>query len=317
LEELNLFASEPSALDASSISREEFEEFCQGLPHIRILNLKLDPKTSSSLAENALISLGKHCHHLELLRLRIPCLLTKLPVHSNNTEATLASQVISGETLATGVDSCSVATLEPTILPLFPRLSHLGIARPDTALFDASDSATPTSEPYSTILDPDEEAEIVRIWAVALLTHFPQIEILEAWSDWTGRDNESLNYFLPSEEVLASTWEFLSGVEQDLWEDDLAEDESWQALESSDDWDAASYLNEFPAEYGHAWDPVYVEEEPEDMVTRGRTVHADSYFQQVDIDCHISKITAISDGHYYQENTAEALPDKFSTMGIS
>jgi hypothetical protein len=62
-----------------------------------------------------------------------------------------------------------------------------------------------------------------------------------------GHDNECLNYFLPIEEVLASTWEFLSGAEQDLWDDDEEEeDNSWHSYESVDDWDAASYLNEYP-----------------------------------------------------------------------
>jgi hypothetical protein len=132
-------------------------------------------------------------------------------------------------------------------IPLFPYLTHLALARPQNALAltpDLSGVAYPESVdadlpsnvdvssvtiPPSTVpeailpssaFDPAHEEDLVRSWSHPLKTHFPALEILEAWGDWTGADNESLNYFLPIEEVLATTWEFLSGAEQDLWHDE-------------------------------------------------------------------------------------------------
>ena len=51
--------------------------------------------------------------------------------------------------------------------------------------------------------------------------------MLEAWIDWIGEGNESLSYVEPLENSLGSVWEFLSGVEQNLWEEE-DEDEEWQ-----------------------------------------------------------------------------------------
>jgi len=60
-----------------------------------------------------------------------------------------------------------------------------------------------------------------------LETQFPRLEVLEAWSDWTGEGDESLSYVEPLENSLGSVWEFLSGVEQNLWEEE-DENEEWQ-----------------------------------------------------------------------------------------
>jgi len=125
--------------------------------------------------------------------------------------------------------------------------------------------------------------------------HFPRLEVLETWGDWAGQDNESLNYFLPREELLASTWEFLSGVEQDLWEDgddDELDESTWVEPSTerysivSADWNLASFVNEFPDEdvvgNGAYLEPY--EEEPEGMLTPGRTLGSEeeAYFLGAD-----------------------------------
>ncbi|KAL5472567.1 hypothetical protein PMIN07_000575 [Paraphaeosphaeria minitans] len=137
------------------------------------------------------------------------------------------------------------------------------------------------------------EEDLVRSWARPLLAHFPRLEILEAWGDFSGEDNESLNYLLPTQEILASTWEFLSGIEQDLWEDDedifkdsFEEGDSWHSLE---DWEKASLINEFafgedgPEDVHEVYPDMgklaLRDEEPEGMITPGRNVESDDYFE--------------------------------------
>ena len=301
LEVLNVFATEPSAIDGSGISSDEFDAFCKSLPQLQSLILKLLPSTASALAETALRSLGNHCHELNVLRLKIPFQLPYLPVSSLVPQILVSAPGTPALELDNGLQSaphvCSLGVTEDSsrslddlspisditksVEALFPRLTHLALARPETVLAIADDSFTASSASYSEIVDPELEEELVRSWAHALLTHFPRLEILEAWGDWAGQDNESLNYFLPTEEILASTWEYLSGAEQDLWDDDEEgeEDGSWPTYESGDDWDAASYLNEFTDVARPVLGPGEVEDEPEGMLTPGRTIDKDDFFE--------------------------------------
>jgi hypothetical protein len=207
LEQLNLFASEPSALDGSEISAMDFDYFCQSLPRLHSLILKLDPLTTRSLESTALSSLGRHCHELEVLRLRIPYQLTDLPVSAGVPHIVVSSPGTPVHEYINHMDSPTSFTdvgsdlaSAGDVTPLFPRLTHLGIARPETILSTGDNSFADSISSYSTVVDPELEEDLVRSWAHALLTHFPRLEILEAWSDWTGQDNESLNYFLPTEE---------------------------------------------------------------------------------------------------------------------
>jgi hypothetical protein len=111
----------------------------------------------------------------------------------------------------------------------------------------------------------------------------------------TGQDDELLNYFLPMSEILASTWEFLSGVEQDLWEDDddigseVELGDVWrQSWESSEDWEKASLMNEFAPEHGvdriiaDVKNLGVYDEEPEGMMTPGRTVREEQLLREAD-----------------------------------
>lgn len=330
LEDICLFASEPSALDASRISSDEFEQFCQSSQHLRSLVLKLDPTTATSLPDTALGSLGKYCQGLEVLRLRMPCVLSNLsrspslpgvplhrpidqrPGHSNTSDASVALRDANFAN-----DSKTQRPSQVTTFPLFPHLTHLAVARPHTVLYESDEGHINSYQPSSPDIGPEKEEEIVRSWAVALLAHFPKLEILEAWSDFMGRNNESLNYFLPTEEILASTWEFLSGVEQNLWEDDFDEDESWHTSGTRDDWDAASYLNEYPAEDDPAFDAVYVEEEPEDMVTPGRTLHTDEYFEHPPIHEHSVKTAVLPATLANEDAPAIVTMEKFGAMKIA
>jgi hypothetical protein len=296
LEDIDIFASEPSALDGSDISVNHFETFCQNLPHLRNLSLKLHPTTASALVETALQSLGQHCKELELLRLKLPFQLPSLPVPSAVPQIQVHDAPASNPILhdeehmaeaknTPNPDSTSSSivldppsTTQPS--PLFPRLIHLAISRPETLLSALSDHLTTSSASVdgtsSEIVDHELEEELVRTWAHPLLTHFPSLEILEAWGDWMGHDNESLNYFLPTEEILASTWEFLSGTEQDLWDDggeddeeELEDDENWVAYESGTDWEAASYVEELEfAGIDEKLRPF--QDEPDGMITPGR-----------------------------------------------
>lgn len=189
LENLNIFVGEPSAIDASEITGPEFESFCSGAKRLKSLVLKLHPATASEeLMRGALKSLGRWCGEMEVLRLRMACDVSALP----------QSQSPSPEYI------------------LFPKLTHLALARPSSPL-------SPTSFSSTISISPECEAQLVQSWALALLSHFPSLEVLEAWSDHLGSAssflNGSLKYFLPREEALPTCWEFLSGCEQDLWGD--------------------------------------------------------------------------------------------------
>jgi hypothetical protein len=233
---------------------------------------------------------------LELLRLKLSFQLPSLPVPSavpqiQVHDAPASNPILPEEENVSEAKSLphtdpifSSVILDPSsttqLSPLFPRLTHLAISRPETLLSTLNDHLTTSYASVdgtsSEIVDHELEEELVRTWAHPLLTHFPCLEILEAWGDWMGHDNESLNYFLPTEEILASTWEFLSGAEQDLWDDggeddeeELEEDENWVSYESSTDWEAASYVEELEfAGIDEKLRPF--QDEPDGMITPGR-----------------------------------------------
>lgn len=283
LEDINLLATEASAIDGSSITSEDFDRFCMSLPRLRRLSLKFQPATAIALQTTALQSLGQHCPELEVLRLKVAFQLPALPVHDTVPQILVSS------------DECPAdASNNNNISPLFPKLTHLALSRPATAIAPAADHFTISASSHSaSVVDPIDEENLVHSWASPLLAHFPRLEILEAWGDFSGQDNESLNYFLPTQEILASTWEFLSGIEQDLWENDeesFEEGDSWNSLE---DWEKASLINEcaFGEEGPLGVDDAYPEvgklavhdEESEGMITPGRTLGPDDYFD----DTHI------------------------------
>ncbi|ORY11452.1 hypothetical protein BCR34DRAFT_484150 [Clohesyomyces aquaticus] len=306
LEDVNLLAMEPSAVDGAAITSKHFDMFCWNLPRLRNLSLKLRPTTSMALETTALQSLGRHCRDLELVRLKLPFRLPSLPVPSHIPEISIdggsaGNTPTGGEhlespfnvTKSTKEQQCESATTEhmaqsnasvDTTAPLFPHLTHLAISRPDNILATVSESFDTSSASCgaapSEDLDPDLEADLVRSWAHPLLAHFPKIEILEAWGDYSGQDNESLNYFLPTEEILASTWEFLSGAEQDLWDEDEEGVESWETYdESGEDWDTASYVDSLISSEGVVAKMLNMEEEEEGQITPGRTMDGLGYFQ--------------------------------------
>lgn len=314
LQDLKLLTSEPAAIDGSLISKVDFDTFCQTASQLSSLDLKLHPQTAIDLESTALESLGRHCSRLETLRLRVSLQLPSLQLPRNSLPA--ESHPVSSQ----GKICLSETVLSPSIVindqqgvssdidsgswtpdgPLFPSLTHLAFSRPQSILSIASDTYTISSASQSSsIVDPIVEEDLVKSWAQPLAAHFPRLEVLEAWGDWTGHDNESLNYFLPREELLASTWEFLSGVEQDLWEDEEEQDDAESDMEfvergvdrfsisnrASGDWELASLVNEYPVEddmNDNAYTDEY-EEEPEDMITPGRTVDVseDAYFGSV------------------------------------
>ncbi|PSN65545.1 hypothetical protein BS50DRAFT_61107 [Corynespora cassiicola Philippines] len=295
LEDLNLFSIEPSAIDGSSISSEHFDQFCQRLPRLRKLGLKLHPATTSVLQQTALQSLGKYCQDIEVLRLKIPILLPALTsdivpqilVSDDATHSTVLPMprttpddpVVSDSVAHSSRPSSSDSAYPPS--PLFPNLTLLAIARPETMLAVSSDSFTVSSmsNSVSEIIDPEVEEDLVRSWARPLLLHFPKLEVLEAWGDWIGKDSDSLTYYLPSEEILATTWDFLSGVEQDLWDDDLEDEVSW---EGSDDWDKASLMNEYIAPDVELGKLSVYDEEPEGTLTPGPVTTNRSFFPHSD-----------------------------------
>jgi hypothetical protein len=80
LENINLLASEPSAIDGSMISSLHFEAFCKQLPQLLSLNLKLHPQTAVNLESTALASLGRNCPLLETLRLKVSLHLPDLHI---------------------------------------------------------------------------------------------------------------------------------------------------------------------------------------------------------------------------------------------
>jgi hypothetical protein len=296
LRSLTLLASEPAAIDGSRISAAQFDDFCQHALNLEHLSLKFHPGTTLALEESAFDSLGRHCHRLEVLRLkialRLPNLLTfkdTLPAdlsltrnaaHSLNPDRASTSMRTDHDDY-TEIEAFSTSAPVPA-KACFPNLTHLAFARPQSVLSINADSYAASSvSQSSSIVDLALEEELVRCWGQTLLLHFPRLDILEAWSDWTGHDNDSLNYFLPLEEPLASIWEFLSGVEQDLWEDDHSEgpnELNHQDAEAegsggwsrgSIDWERASLINEYP-EVREPDDSLYLdayEEEPEDMPT--------------------------------------------------
>ena len=214
---------------------------------------------------------------LEILRLRLALQLPSLPVTQSVPHI-----------LVSGDETMPELPGQEDVQPLFQRLTHLAFCRPDTALAPIAESFSSSISSDSTLpVDPGLEAELVRKWAQPLLEHFPRLDILEAWGDFSGHDTESLNYFLPTQEILASTWEFLSSIEQDLWEtdeDSFEEEDSWNSLE---DWERASLMNELliEEEGGYIDDiginmaklAVYTDE-PEGMITPGKT-DLDEYFE--------------------------------------
>jgi hypothetical protein len=294
LKELTLLASEPAAIDASSITSAQFEQFCQRTPGLVRLSLKLHPGTAIHLEETALQTLGRYCRQLEVLRLKISVQLPSLtapdstspaPYYGKHAQDILPLQAggqPSWEDTKPAKNKSDMTHNPTPVERCFPRLTHLAVARSQTVLsITASTYAASSVSQSSSTGDPSIEEELVRVWAQSLVVHFPRLDILEAWGDWTGHDNDSLNYFLPLEEPLASTWEFLSGLEQDLWDDgqdvDVDDWDHWvpnfdeivgHESRGSGDWERASLVNEFPNfdiannEYLHAY-----EEEPEDMVT--------------------------------------------------
>jgi hypothetical protein len=306
LQDINLLASEPAAIDASLISSLQFEAFSKKLPQLLSLSLKFCPKSAIDLESMALESLGRNCPQLETLRLKISLQLPILQMpedtsSTNHHDASLQdlseadttarppSIALNGHQQDALIVTEYLTSSKPLDRPLFPHLTHLAFARPQSILSIAASADSYTiSSTSSQSIDALVEESLVRSWAQPLAAQFPHLEILEAWGDWTSQDNESLNYFLPREELLASIWEFLSGVEQDLWGDDgeaehedAREDEgesSWVehhmerlSIDSraSGDWELASLVNEFPADEDE-YDGTYLnsyDEEPEGMAT--------------------------------------------------
>ncbi|EOA81050.1 hypothetical protein ACJQWK_10069 [Exserohilum turcicum] len=321
LQNLNLLTTAPGAIDGSAISILQFEEFCQGLPQLASLSLKLHPQTAIELESTALQSLGRNCPLLETLRLRISLHLPDLPMHieplplhpidalsQNPMDTERAPQTpsitINDDQKNASLQVGHVTGSKTPSVPLFPNLRHFALARPQSILSIAGNSyAASSTSRTGSFVDPLVEQSLVESWAQPLAAHLPRLEVLEAWGDWTGHDSETLNYFLPLEEVLATTWEFLSGVEQDLWdEEDVGEVDSgseWKENRTdrfsmtSVDWDLASLVNEFRAEEDfdsrHFLDTY--DEEPEDMVTPVRIPNEeDAYFGNPS-----AKITPASD----------------------
>ncbi|KAI2482794.1 hypothetical protein Ptr902_05111 [Pyrenophora tritici-repentis] len=313
LRDINLVASEPSAINGSMISKLQFEAFTRKLPNLVSLTLKLHPQTAIRLESTALGSLGRNCPLLKILRLKVALHLPDLQSPGNpsspqpvepSSHDTLEddsiprrpSIAINGHQRGPSLDFEQLVESSIPTGPLFSNLTYLAFARPQSILSIASDTyAVSSNSQSSSALDPLLEEDLVRSWARPLAVHFPRLEVLETWGDWAGQDNESLNYFLPREELLASTWEFLSGVEQDLWEDgddDELDESTWVEPSTerysivSADWNLASYVNEFPDE-DDVGSGVYLEpyeEEPEGMITPGRTLgnEEEAYFRGAD-----------------------------------
>ncbi|KAF9692261.1 hypothetical protein EKO04_009774 [Ascochyta lentis] len=271
LRSIDLAALDPSAIDGSGISSAHFEDFCKGLPHLEELSLKLHPTTATILQTTALPSLARHCPKLEVLRMGIPLQLPNLPLYGTMPQPTVTTSNImtppqtkeerrpdshqamsSTIKLVAAIDTPS-ATPPAALVPMFSSLTHLSTARPETLL---------SKGPHVTL---DAEEDLIHAWAQSLFTHFPLLEQLEAWGDCTGRDRRFMAYILPMEDILEATWEFLSGVEQSLWQDGDEEEEGdvfspasfgrdayvlspgpFERLVVSD-WEMASEMNEFRA----------------------------------------------------------------------
>ncbi|EMD91185.1 hypothetical protein COCC4DRAFT_136706 [Bipolaris maydis ATCC 48331] len=322
LEDISLCTAGPEGIDGSAISSLQFETFCRGLPRLVDLELKFHPQTAIDLEFTALGSLGKNCHLLETLRLRISCHLPDLQIvkdaspvqptdeFSQNPMDTKVGPRTPFKTADLHESEClldieSLTLSQTSNTPLFQNLKHLAFARPQSILSIASDTyMSSSSSQTGSVVDPLVEQSLVQSWAHPLAAQFPRLEILEAWGDWTGQDNETLNYFLPREALLATIWEFLSGVEQDLWDEEEDVDEDINEVGSGSDWidahtdrysidsytsldwDLASLVNEFRTQEdftGRASLDAY-DEEPEDMLTPGPIPDKDEepYFRYSD-----------------------------------
>ncbi|KAF2624404.1 hypothetical protein BU25DRAFT_160890 [Macroventuria anomochaeta] len=232
LRSIDLAALDPSSIDGSGISSIHFEDFCKGLPNLEELSLKLHPTTATILQTTALPSLAQHCPKLEVLRMGIPLQLPNLPLYGGVSQpVTPGSDIItppqtkhdqrpdshqamsSTIKLVAAIDTPS-ATPPTASIPLFPSLKNISFARPETLLSKGS------------TITLSAEEDLIHAWAQSFFTHFPLLEQLEAWGDSTGRDNRSISYVLPMEDILEATWEFLSGVEQSLWQDGDEEEEA-------------------------------------------------------------------------------------------
>ncbi|XP_014556724.1 hypothetical protein COCVIDRAFT_26534 [Bipolaris victoriae FI3] len=322
LQDVSLSTSGPGGINGSTISSSQFETFCKGLPGLVNLELKFHPQTAIDLEFTALGSLGKNCHQLETLRLRISCHLPDLqivkdistlqptgefsqtPMNTKIEPRTPSMTAnLDGSECLLGMESLALSQTSNT--PLFQNLKQLAFARPQSILSIAGDTyISSSSSQTGSVVDPLVEQSLVQSWAHPLATQFPRLEILEAWGDWTGQDNETLNYFLPREALLATIWEFLSGVEQDLWDEDEDVDEDIDEVGSGSDWidahtdrysinsytsldwDLASLVNEFRTQEdfsGRASLDTY-DEEPEDMLTPGPIPGKDEepYFRHSD-----------------------------------
>lgn len=223
LRNIDLAALDPSSIDGSGISSMHFEDFCKGLPNLEELSLKLHPATATILQTTALPSLARHCPKLEALRMGVPLQLPNLPLYGGVSQPVPNDIITPPQTkydqrpdshqamsstmkLVAAIDAPS-AMPSNSCAPLFPSMTSLSFARPETILSKGS----------SVSLSAEED--LIHAWAQSLFTHFPLLEQLEAWGDHTGRDNRSMSYILPMEDILEATWEFLGGVEQSLWQD--------------------------------------------------------------------------------------------------
>lgn len=229
LRSIDLAALDPSSIDGSGISSMHFEDFCKGLPNLEELSLKLHPATATILQTTALPSLARHCPKLEVLRMGVPLQLSNLPLYSSVFQPVPNGTMTPPQTkydrrpdshqamtstmeLVAAIDTPS-ATPPNSYVPLFPNLTTLSFARPETILSKGNNVSLSAEE------------DLINTWAQSLFTHFPLLEQLEAWGDHTGCDNRSMLYILPMEDILEATWEFLSGVEQSLLQDGDDEEE--------------------------------------------------------------------------------------------
>ncbi|KAF1924406.1 uncharacterized protein M421DRAFT_281875 [Didymella exigua CBS 183.55] len=223
LRNIDLAGLDPSSIDGSGISSMHFEDFCKGLPNLEELSLKLHPTTATILQTTALPSLARHCPRLEVLRMGIPLQLLNLPLYGGVSQPAPHDIITPAQTkfdqrsdspqamtsttkLVTAIDTPS-ASPSTSSSPLFPNMLALSFARPETILSKGNNVCL------------SAEDDLIHAWSQTLFTHFPLLEQLEAWGDFTGRDNRSMSYILPMEDILEATWEFLSGVEQSLWQD--------------------------------------------------------------------------------------------------
>lgn len=190
LQSLTLAAPEPIAIDGTDITEIEFAEFCELAPKLTQLDIELHPLSATHLEESALMSLAKHCPLLEVLRLTI---VLRLPRFCTDPGFV--------------IDDSSGHERK-----LFPLLKRLAFARPNSIYSLAGKSyAASTQAP----------TELLEHWARALPLHFPHLDTLEAWGDWSGEDSDVVCYYLPLDEPMKTIWDFFSGVEQSLWTHDI------------------------------------------------------------------------------------------------